>query len=107
MSWNRKYYHPSSYHSFNINQIIQETGRTLTNIGVADIYLTIQAPKGHYYDIILIEVLHCPILFTNLILASYLQKKGWYLYKGTKTLNRCNNNFQITSTSIKNDLYIL
>lgn len=73
-------------------QIIQEAGGTLTAIGVGDVHLTVQAPGGHH-DIVLTGVLHCPILFRNLISASSLRKKGWYFHGGTETLNRCDNDF--------------
>lgn len=47
------------------------------------------------------------MLFTNLILASCLRKKGWYLHGDTETLNRCDNDFQLASTFIQNMLYVL
>lgn len=83
MSWERECYDTFSYHSYDIDQVIQGAGRTLTAIGVGDIHLAVQALGGRYHDIVLIGVLHCPILFTNLISASGLGKKDWYLYSTT------------------------
>ena len=107
MSWDTDCYESSSYQSFDIDRVIQGAGGTLTAIGVGDVHLTIQAPGGHYHDIVLTGVLHCPVLFTNLISASSLRKKGWYLHGGTETLNRCDDDFQLASTPIQNGLYVL
>ena len=85
----------------------QEAGGTFNAISIGNIYLTVLASKGHYHKIVLAEVLHCPILFTNLISASYLWKKGWYLHEDIEMLNRCDDNFQLVSIPIKNGLYVL
>ena len=41
------------------------------------------------------------------MLASFPQKKDWYLYRSTEMLNKYDDNFQISFTLIKNSLFIL
>lgn len=110
----------SYYQSYDIDQVIQSWRGTLTAIAVGDILgadvkemgvasidegpedLTVQAPGAHYHDIVLTEgLLHCPILFTDLVSASSLWKKGWYYQGGTETLNRYDDDFQLASNLIR------
>ena len=107
MCWDEKCFNPSTYELFASIRIIQEAGGTLYVTGVGDVRLTVQAPEGHYHNIVLTGVLRCPMLFTNLISASCLRKKGWYLHGGTKTINRCNDDLQLAFTPIQNGLYVL
>lgn len=107
IAWNKKCFNINFYKNYDVDQTMQGTSKTFAAISVDSIKITIQAPRGHYHDITLLGVLHYPILFTNLLSVSYLQKKGWYLYGGTKTLNKCDDNFKLESTPIYNSLYIL
>ena len=107
MCWDKDSFDPATYESFESIRAIQGAGGTLSAIGIGDVHLTVKAPQGHYHDIVLTGVLRCPMLFTNLISASSLKKKGWYLHGGTETLNRCYDDFQLASTPIQNGLYVL
>ncbi len=87
--------------------MIQGAGGTLTAIYVGVIHLTIEAPGSHHHNIVLIDVLHCPILFTKLVSASHLRKKGLYFCRGSETVNRCDDDIQLAFTPIQNSLYVL
>ena len=55
----------------------------------------------------LLEVLHIPGLFTNLISGSELLKKGYYLYGGQQTVNSCADNIEIASAPVQDELFTL
>lgn len=105
--WHKKCFDSNFYTTYNIDQTIQGAGGTFATIGIDNVKITVQAPRGHYHDIILLGVLYWPIIFTNWLSVSCLWKKGWYLYEGIKTLNSCNDDFELLSTPIHNGLYIL
>ena len=107
MFWEIECYYPSFYYFFDIDQVSQRGGEIFIIIGVNDIHLNVQVSGGHNHEIVLRRVLYYLILFTNLISASCLQKKGMYLYRGTETLKSCNDIFQLAFTPIKNGLYVL
>ncbi len=76
IAWDKERFDPDFYETYDIDQTIQGTGGTFSAIGTGSVKITVQAPAGHYHDIVLSGVLYCPILFTNLLSVSCLRKKG-------------------------------
>lgn len=70
--WDKEYFDINFYKTYDVDQTIQSAGKTFVITRVESIKITVQALKDHYHDIILSEILHYLILFTNLLSLNYL-----------------------------------
>ena len=107
MTRDRDVYETHTYREFQTPKNVQGAGGNLMAVGIGEVRLTVKSPDGRSREAVLHNVLHCPSLFTNLVSASCLRKKGWYLHGGTETINRISDNFQLASAPIQNGLYVL
>ncbi len=79
-------------------------------VKIGELRLTVKAPYDQSREAVLHNVLHYLSLFTNLVLASCLQKKKWYLHGDIETINRISYNLPLGPAAIQNglhDLFIL
>ncbi len=107
MTRDRDVYGTHTYREFKTSKNFQGTGGNLMAIGIGEVRLTVKSPDGQSREAVLYNVLHRPSLFTNLVSARRLRKKGWYLHGGTETINRISDNFQLASALFQNGLYVL
>lgn len=70
--WDKNFFNSNFYETYNVDQIIQGAGETFAAIGVSSIKIAVQVPRDQYHNITLSGVLHCSILFINLLSVSYL-----------------------------------
>ena len=68
----KKCFNPNSYQTYNVDQSIQGAGGTFSVISTGNVKITAQALEGHYYDIMLLGILYCPIMFPNMLSVSCL-----------------------------------
>ncbi len=107
MTRDREIYETHTYREFKFPKNVQGAGGNLIAVGIGEERLTVKSPDGRSREAVLHNVLQCPSLFPNLVSASCLRKKGWYLHGSIETINRMSDNFQLASAPIQNDLYVL
>ncbi len=107
MTRDRDVYETHTYRNFKTPKNVQGAGENLMAVGIDEVRLTVKSPDGQSQEAVLHNVLHCPSLSTNLVSASCLRIKRWYLHGGTETINRISDNFQLASAPIQNGLYVL
>lgn len=79
---------------------VQDVGKVLLAIGIGNILLTIERKSRKRNNILLVNILYVPGLFTNLISDSKFLKKGYYLHCINQTNNSYTNNTEIASAPI-------